>query len=153
MVREIEMSTASTILELKRRIEEDLNVRVGRQTLWFDQIVLKDVKTIAHYDFYSAASVHLTVMPEPEKEFFIVLKSSRPVADVKVKETNTVFDLKMKIQKLWGIEKKNVTLFRLSKEMEDDLLLCAYYVYEGSKVEVEIAINKPFGNNINIVEN
>ena len=129
VVRDIEMSTASTILELKRRWE------------WGDK------------DFYSAASVHLTVMPEPEKEFFIVLKSSRPVADVKVKETNTVFDLKMKIQKLWGIEKKNVTLFRLSKEMEDDLLLCAYYVYEGSEVEVEIAINKPFGNNINIVEN
>ena len=110
--------------------------------------MLKDVETIAHYGFHSATSVHLTVMPEPEKEFLIVLKSSRLVANVKVKETNTVFDLKMKIQKLWGIEKKKCNSFRLSKEMEDDFLLCAYYVYEGSEVEVEIAINKPFGNNI-----
>ncbi|KAJ9694411.1 hypothetical protein PVL29_010076 [Vitis rotundifolia] len=127
VIREIEMSTTSTILELKRSIECEM---------------LKDVETIAHYGFHSAVGVHLMIMPKPEKEFFVVLKSLRPVANVKVKETNTVFDLKMKIQKLWGIETKNITLFRLFKEMEDDILLCAYYVYEGLEVEVEIAINK-----------
>ncbi|KAL6339869.1 hypothetical protein AAG906_034957 [Vitis piasezkii] len=146
VVPEIRMPSSATILELKQKIEEDLNVKVARQTLLFNQINLNDEDAIADYGFHSMTSIRLSVTPEPDKEFFIDLKSgTRPTTNVRVKESYKVADLKSKLQRLWGIEKKNIALSRLSKKMEDDHFLYSYYIYEGTEVFAEIAINNSYG--------
>ena len=145
VVPEIQMPSSATILDLKLKIQEDLDVKVKRQTLRFHHINLSDEDLISDYAFDSLTSVYLSVVPEPEKEFFIVLKSrTRPTANVRVKESYKVKELKSKIKKLWGIEKKNISLFRLWERMDDDDdFLYSYYVYEGSEVFAEIRINHP----------
>lgn len=147
VVPEIQLPSSATILELKQKIEQNLNVKVARQTLFWSEQILQDEGPIASYGFDSPAPVHLSVAREPSHEFFIDLSSrTRPLTNIRVKESYEVKDLKLKIQKLWGIETKNIALFRLSKKMEDHHLLSSYYVYEGAEVLAEIAVNNPYGS-------
>ncbi|KAJ9170093.1 hypothetical protein P3X46_018227 [Hevea brasiliensis] len=48
---------------------------------------------------------------------------------------DTVIQLKQKIGEVWGIETKDITLWRLSRKMQDHLPLYRYHINEGSDVQ------------------
>ncbi|KAJ0054412.1 hypothetical protein Pint_02067 [Pistacia integerrima] len=54
---------------------------------------------------------------------------------LRVNKIHKVIQLKQKVGQIWGIETKDVTLWHLSKKMEDDKALYKYYISEGSDVQ------------------
>lgn len=68
------------------------------------------------------------------------MKSINEEINIRVKETTLVVDLKRKLERRRGILIEKITLHRLSKEMEDDFPLSAYYVCEDSEVEMTTKI-------------
>jgi hypothetical protein len=60
---EIEMPASATILELKERINELLNVEVARQTLWYSYTRLENNCSIESYGFGQFTWLALRVNP------------------------------------------------------------------------------------------
>ncbi|KAJ4724374.1 Ubiquitin domain-containing protein [Melia azedarach] len=143
VVPEIEMPISATILQLKERIEAVINILVLRQTLSFNDNVLRNDQTIDEFNFGKFATVVLDVQPlagQPKFNIF-VQSSAEEVTAISVRETTLVAALKRKIEKSCGVLAKNVSLYHLSKEMEDEFPLCAYYVCPGSEVEMTISMD------------
>lgn len=138
---EIEMPASATILVLKERIKEILNVEVTRQTLWLGDILLENDRIIDSYDFAQFVMINLIVTPflgQPKVN--ILVKSSNKVEHIRMRETKKVAELKNKISRRWGIPVRKMTLHRLSKEMDDNLPLSAYYINQDSEVEVRVHV-------------
>ncbi|KAH9790060.1 hypothetical protein KPL71_003270 [Citrus sinensis] len=141
VIPEIEMPMFATILDLKETIEEILDVDVARQTLNFNNQVLTNDQTIGHLNLGPFAALALVVTPlAGQPKFNILVKSINEEINIRVKETTLVVDLKRKLERRCGILFEKITLHRLSKEMEDDFPLSAYYVCEGSEVEMTTKI-------------
>lgn len=141
VIPEIEMPMFAPILDLKERIEEILDVDVARQTLNFNNQVLTNDQTIGHLNLGPFAALALVVTPlAGQPKFNILVKSINEEINITVKETTLVVDLKRKLERRRGILIEKITLHRLSKEMGDDFPLSAYYVCEGSEVEMTTKI-------------
>lgn len=141
VIPEIEMPMFATILDLKETIEEILDVDVARQTLNFSNQVLTNDQTIGHLNLGPFAALGLVVTPlAGQPKFNILVKYINEEINIRVKETTLVVDLKRKLERRCGILTEKITLHRLSKEMEDDFPLSAYYVCEDSEVEMTTKI-------------
>ncbi|KAK0588597.1 hypothetical protein LWI29_003049 [Acer saccharum] len=140
VIPEIEMPVSATILELKKKIESVLNLKAERQTLRHDNEELNNDRTIAYYDFKkNVATLVLHFKPLLGKpKFDITLKEGDDEFNVKVKETTSVADLIKKIEKCMGCSIKYMNLYHLSTKIEEeDLPITAYYIFEGSEIEVK----------------
>ncbi|KAJ7976931.1 Ubiquitin domain-containing protein [Quillaja saponaria] len=141
VVPEIEMPPSATILDLKQRTKEELDVEVDRQTLLYNQMELSNEHPI-EYVYQEFVTLNLVVTPlVGQPKINVVVRSSTAEGFVRIKETYTVADFKRKIERLWGIPTEKIILRRLSQEMEDNLWLSAYYVNEGSEVEVIVIVD------------
>ncbi|KAK3185215.1 hypothetical protein Dsin_032501 [Dipteronia sinensis] len=140
VIPEIEMPVSATIFELKKKIESVLNLKVERQTLRHDNEELNNGRTIAYYDFQkNVATLVLHFKPLSGKpKFNITLKDGNEEFNVKVKETTLIGDLIKKIEKCMGCSIKYMNLYHLSTKIEEeDLPITAYYISEGSEIEVK----------------
>jgi hypothetical protein len=136
---EIEMPASATILALKERINEVLNMEVARQTLSFGSMLMENDRIIDSYGFPQFVVLSLIVRPlSGQRKINILVKSSSKVERIRMRETQKVAELREKISRRWGISVKKMTLLRLSKEMDDNLLLSAYYISRDSEVEVKV---------------
>ncbi|KAK1587329.1 hypothetical protein Q3G72_011798 [Acer saccharum] len=139
VVPEIEMPVSATVLELKKKIELVLNLKVERQTLRYDNEELNNDQSIAYYDFKKNVAtlvLHFKLLSGKPK-FNILVKSNREEFNLKVKETTLVAELKKKVEK-HSYSIKYLDLYHLSTKMDDDdLPLSAYYVSEGSEIDVK----------------
>ncbi|KAJ7972369.1 Ubiquitin family protein [Quillaja saponaria] len=141
VVPEIEMPTHGNILDLKQKIEEEMYVPVGRQTLLFNGMELNNNYPI-EYIYQEFVTLNLVVAPlHGQPKINVVVRSPSGEEYVRIKETASVADLRRKIVRLWGIPNEKLILRHLSKEMRDDLQLSAYYVTEGSEVEVTVTVD------------
>ncbi|KAK2662841.1 hypothetical protein Ddye_001415 [Dipteronia dyeriana] len=140
VIPEIEMPVSATILELKKKIESVLNLKAERQTLRHDNEELNNDRTIAYYNFKkNVATLVLHFKPLSGKpKFNITVKDGDDEFNVKVKETTLIADLIKKIEKCTGYSIKYMNLYHLSTKIEEeDLPITAYYISEGSKIEVK----------------
>ncbi|KDP25850.1 hypothetical protein JCGZ_22880 [Jatropha curcas] len=133
----ISMSRNATIGQLKEKIEELTGISVCRQTLFHNNSRLFDFCTIKRYKFGSIAGVVLEVAPvRDQSDVNITVTCPNFKINVKVNPNKeTVFQLKEKIGKIWGIHSNDITLWRLSRKMQDHHKLFKYYVIEGSDVQ------------------
>ncbi|KAK0590138.1 hypothetical protein LWI29_023134 [Acer saccharum] len=144
MIPEIEMPISATILELKKKIESVLKLKAERQTLRHHNQELNNGRTIAYYDFKkNVATLVLHFKPLPGKpKFNVLVKSKYDEFNVKVKETTLVADLFKEIEKRLRYSLiKNYNVYHLSTKIEEeDLPVTAYYICEGSNIEVKLKI-------------
>lgn len=143
VIPEIALPPSATVLQLKERIKEVLDVEVDRQTLQFCPSTLENHRSLESYGFEHDGLVmlDLEVAPSPgQPKFRVAVRSASMEDHFRVTETQNVEDLKSEISRRWGIPPQMLTLFRLSKKMEDNHLLSKYYVSRHSEVKVEITI-------------
>ena len=138
---EIEMLISATILELKERINELLNVEVARQTLWYSYTRLKNNCSIESYGFGHCTWLALRVNPlMGQPKFNILVKFAGMVEHIRVRETQTVAELRNKISRHWSILVVNVALIGLSKKIKDHVPLSTYHIGHDLKVELKVHI-------------
>lgn len=137
----IEMSLSELVFDLKSKIEDKLDVRVHRQRLWYSDIELDNEKRIAFYAMCGDETVTLTVNPlPPDVKLHVLVKHVGSNGYVRVRETDTVGELRGKVSRYWGISTRLITLSRLNVEMLDDRPLSAYYINEDSEVKLSVLI-------------
>ncbi|KAF8007707.1 hypothetical protein BT93_K1644 [Corymbia citriodora subsp. variegata] len=140
IVPQIEVTYFDTILNLKEMIRDVLGMEIGRQTLVYDERVLLDNEEIRHCIFgQDSATVMLCVAPLPEgTKIAVQLESSLKQGSMKTREMDSVADLRSKIKRRWGLRNCSIALFHLDAQMNEDLPLSAYYVVDGSKIDVRV---------------
>ncbi|KAK7267708.1 hypothetical protein RIF29_20386 [Crotalaria pallida] len=137
----IEMSSSETILDLKEKIQEVLDIEVHRQSLWYNNMELRDTEFIDACGFHRDATVILRVTSLPQHvKLHVLVKHIGSNGYVRVKETDMVHDLRRKVEKYWGIPLEFFTLYRLNIEMMDNHPLYAYYINEASEVKLCVSI-------------
>lgn len=139
---QIEVTYFDTILNLKEMIRDVLGVEIGRQTLVYDERTLLDDEEIRHCIFgRDSATVTLSVAPLSEgTKIAVQLESSLKQGSMRTRETDSVADLQNKIERRWGLRNCSITLFRLDTQMNEDLPLSAYYVVDGTKIDVQVTL-------------
>ena len=141
IVPEIDMQLHNTFFDLKEKIQEELSVEVSRQSLWFNTREVKDHEFIKDYEFGQGAALSLTVRPIPgSPKLHVLVKFAGSSGYIRMRETDNVYSLRRKVEKYWGIPLDLLTIRRLSKEMEDDRPLYAYYINEDTEVELSVHI-------------
>ena len=141
IVPEIDMSPNETIFDLKDKIEEELGVCIHRQSLWYHNNELRDDEFIGNYGFRGNPTLSLSVEPLPsDLKIHVLVKHIGGNGYVRVRETDTVSDLRRKVERYWAIPQQLFTLHRLNVEMKDNHPLHAYYVNEASEVQLSVSI-------------
>lgn len=141
IVPEIEMSCSETIFDLKEKIQEELEVEVHRQNLWYNNKELRNHEFIEDYGFHRDATITLSVkLLPPQVKLHVLVKHTGSNGYVRVKETDNVRDLRQKVERYWGIPSELFTLYRLNVEMVDNHPLYAYYINEASEVELCVSV-------------
>lgn len=140
IVPEIHVNASATVLDLKLEIEKELGVEAERQSLRYNTRELKNHQMIQKYKFRECETLNLRVRPMTErKKVHVLVKQEGANGYVRMRETDSVFHLRKKIEKYWGIPRSIFTLRRLDKQMDDDMPLIAYYISEDT--EVELCVN------------
>ncbi|KAK0606055.1 hypothetical protein LWI29_033678 [Acer saccharum] len=155
------MPVSATVLELKKKIELVLNLKVERQTLRYDNEEINNDQSIAYYDFKKNVAtlvLHFKLLSGKPK-FNLLVKSNREEFNVKVKETTLVAEVKKKVEK-HSYSIKYLDFYHLSTKMDDDdLPLSAYYVSEArtaasrTSSSISLGFNLEEGERSNSVSN
>ncbi|KAG8640650.1 hypothetical protein MANES_13G072450v8, partial [Manihot esculenta] len=119
-------------------IDGEAEIFHSQQTLLYNNTSLSDSCTIKEYKFCSPiVGVGLDASAAP-KEINVNVAVTCPAFIISVivnPNKETVIDLKQKVGELWGIETKDITLWRLHRKMQDHLPLYRYYINEDSDVQ------------------
>ncbi|KAL2323220.1 hypothetical protein Fmac_027599 [Flemingia macrophylla] len=135
------MMASDTIFDLKQKIEKELDVEVYRQSLWHHNRILRDYEYIDDHDFRTWETLYLTVTPlPPHHKLHVLVKSLGSDGFVRVKETDKVSDLIIKVERYWAIPSNLITLKRYDVVMQSNLPLYAYYVNEASEIQMQVLI-------------
>lgn len=132
----ITISGSATIFQLKKRITEHTGVPVGRQNLLYDNVKLPDLSTVDQYKFGAIVELILAVDLYPDERVMDITVSSPAFrVRLRVNKVHKVIQLKEKVREMFSIPIKEITLWYMSKKMQDDKPLYKYYVSEGSDVQ------------------
>lgn len=142
----IEMPKSELIFDLKCKVEDELEVRVHRQNLWYNGIELENEERIAFYflcgdESHQIVTLHVNPLP-PDVKIHVLVRFNGHGSDgyVRVWETDKVRDLRGKVSRYWGIPQDLITLRRLNVEMVDEHPLHAYYINEASVIHLSVGI-------------
>lgn len=138
----MEVNMQETINEIKRKIENFLGVPMSSQTLSVCDWELLDGLDLEDYPIVTeGTNIDLTINHSPSlenrRQIQITVKFSSRKHNIEVDKTETVGSLKEKIHIIDGTPIKQMTLFFLGVEMEEDFRnLSDYGVGEFSEIVV-----------------
>ncbi|KAJ4724375.1 Ubiquitin family protein [Melia azedarach] len=142
---QIKISVSATILDLKETIQNVISILVSRQTLSLNGNFLRNDQVIRDINLGAQLPVPLVLRVEPlpgNPKFIIFVKYC--VGDfisVWIRETSSVLELKMEIEKLHGVSAQNITLHHFSHEMSDDYALSEYYIHPGCQIQMTVSMD------------
>ncbi|KAJ8620383.1 hypothetical protein MRB53_028912 [Persea americana] len=135
----LEVDLMETVLVVKQKLQLLLRVPVARQTLSIYDIELVDGFEMEFYGVNKNTRINLTIMPNNNK-FQIVVKLLTREIDLEVEAMDTVVSLKDKIHSNIGVPIRQLILFYLGTELENQLRLSDYGIGLHSEI---LAILKP----------
>jgi len=141
----VEISVSELVFDLKSKIEDQLEVGVHRQNLWYKGVELDNEKRIGFYALRGDETETVTLIVDPlpsDLKLHVLVKFLGHGSNgyVRVKETDKVSDLCDKVSRYWGIPLNTFTLRRLNVEMMHDRPLHAYYINEASEIQLSVDI-------------
>ncbi|XP_073223387.1 ubiquitin-like protein-NEDD8-like protein RUB3 [Cicer arietinum] len=137
----VEISISEFVFDLKSKIEDELEVEIHRQNLWYKGIEMENDKRIGFYALCGDETENVTLVVNPLPpglKLHVLVKFHGRSGDgyVRVVETDKVSDLRRKVSRYWGIPINIFTLRRFNVEMADDRPLHAYYINHDSEIKL-----------------
>lgn len=129
------MPTSATVFQLKKKINEKIRVPVGRQNLLYNNTKLLDPNPINRYNFGTITELILAIDMYPDERVVTVSVSS-PAFDIglRVNKIHKVIQVKQKLAQICAVDTEDITLWYMSKKMQDEKPLYKYYITDGSKI-------------------
>ena len=132
---------STSIIDIKKEIKQSQEIDIDIQQLIFNEKILEDAKTIDDYDIRDESIIKLKFSLKNDIQLFVKTFQSK-VLVLDVNKTDTIGDIKDKIQDKNGIPKYNQRIIISGKELEDKKTLNDYGLDNNSTIHLVLKDNK-----------
>lgn len=163
-IRNFEVKASDTIREIKVKIQEKDGFNPDHQSLLFDGEELENEKSLSDYKIRTKSTLHLVLTSdanlEEQMQIFVRTMDGRTII-LNVESSDTIENLKVKIQEKEGVSQHQLQLIFKGKSMEDDKTLLASNIENDSTLYLilclpkkkEIFVQNASGKTINLEVN
>ena len=136
----LEVKATDTIKDIKHKIQDELDIPIYRQLLMFKSKSLESRCTLSSYNIQNECTLHVCQTVVDHIQITVESQSGR-IINLKVKVTDTIANIKTRIQSKIGIPNNQQRLEFNGKQLEDDdVYLSDYNILNESTLHLSYGI-------------
>ena len=138
----LDLTPNNTVKNMKESIQEEEGIGPEEQCVVFDGKELEDDHTLAAYKIQEGSTLSLAVKRQDGMQIFVITQDGKTVIPLTVKPTDSIENVKAKIQAKEGIAPEDQRLFFSDVELEDGQTVNDYLIQDKSilRLNKEITI-------------
>ncbi|KAJ0624351.1 putative Ubiquitin-like domain-containing protein [Helianthus annuus] len=130
----VEVNPSYTIGNVKSKIQDKMDIPHEEQELIFNEVVLDNIDTIADSNIGEESTLTLVRKSTGHMHIFINTMSGKTI-NMKVKPSDTVYNVVSKIANMEGLPRCQLTLLFDGRGLIDSLTLADYHIHEKSTID------------------
>ncbi|KAJ0817851.1 putative Ubiquitin-like domain-containing protein [Helianthus annuus] len=138
----LEVKPSDTIHNIKAKIQDVVDIPPDEQELIFNEMYLHDIDTLASYNISSKSTLTFTRTSGGLMRIFIQTSTGR-IITLKVKSSDTVQNVKFKIQNMEGSPPCQQRLIFNAQQLLDSCTLADYDVNKDSTIDLVLRLPHP----------